>query len=132
MTAEVYLPDTHALFWYEFNSPRLSPGARQAFDSADQGEARFVLHPMVLAEFYYVLCKSGYEQHFLRYLEFLDQSPIYRLESITREDLGQLPEWTEIPEMHDRLIAITASRLDAVLLTKDAVLQACERVRFVW
>ena len=62
MTRDVYLPDTHALFWY----------------------------------------------------------------------LAQLPQWAEIPEMHDRLIAIAASRLNAVMLSKDAVLQACPRVKCVW
>lgn len=132
MNGGIYLPDTHAVFWYEFNSPRLSRGARQVFDSAEKGQAEFVLHPLVLAEFYYVLQKAGYERDFVRYLRFLDQSPVYRLESITREDLEQLPQWTEIPEMHDRLIAIAASRLNAVLLTRDATLQACPRVKSLW
>ncbi|HUT13582.1 MAG TPA: hypothetical protein VMY42_24050 [Thermoguttaceae bacterium] len=50
MTREVYLPDTHALFWYEFDSPRLSSVVRKAFDSAGQEQADFILHPIVLAD----------------------------------------------------------------------------------
>ena len=132
MSAEVFFPDTHALFWHEFNSPRLSPAVREVFDSAEVQTAQFVLHPIVLAEFCYVLQKAGPGDDFVRYLHFVDQSPLYRLESITREDLEQLPQWSEIPEMHDRLIAIAANRLNATLLTKDAVLQACSRLRTVW
>jgi len=92
VTREVHLPGTHALYRYEFDSPRLSSVAREAFDSA--------------------------EQHFGKYIDFVRRSPIYHLDSITWEDLGQLPQWTEIPEMHDRLIAIAARRLNAAVLNR--------------
>ncbi len=132
MNREVYVPDTHALFWYEFNSPLLSRNVRRVFDSADHEHAELVLHPIVLAEFYYVLRKTGCEQNFPRYLQFIERNSTYRLESITLEDLEQLPHWSEIPEMHDRLIAIAADRLGAVLLTKDAAIQSSPRVKWLW
>lgn len=38
-----YVTDTHALFWYLTNSPRLGPQANLAFDEADQGVAQIYI-----------------------------------------------------------------------------------------
>ncbi len=50
--SNLYLVDTHALFWYLVNSPRLSDLARQVFRRAFAGEALLVLSPIVLLELY--------------------------------------------------------------------------------
>ena len=44
-----YLPDTHALIWYEAGDPKLSPAAGQAFAEAEAGAAVMLAHPIVLA-----------------------------------------------------------------------------------
>ena len=128
----VYLPDTHALFWYELGSPELSDAARGAFDQAERGEAQLVLHPIVLAEFYYVLRKAGLETEYSSYVQFVSANPLVRLDQITWSDLQQLSELVDVPEMHDRLIAIAARRLNATLITRDRELQACSQVRWLW
>lgn len=132
MTIPSFLPDTHALFWFEFDPGKLSQAARQTFDDAERGQAELILHPIVLAEFYYVVRKAGHEQDFVPYVQFLDQSPVYRLEAIASDDLKRLPSFSEIPEMHDRLIAITANRLNVPIISKDATLQASSQISCVW
>ncbi len=46
----VYLPDTHAIYWNEFDDPKLSPTVKRAFIDAEQGRAAMVIHPIVIAE----------------------------------------------------------------------------------
>lgn len=48
------LPDTHAVYWYEFGDPKLSTDAEQLFKDAEAGNSQLVLHPIVLAEFHWL------------------------------------------------------------------------------
>lgn len=90
------------------------------------------MHPIVLAEFYYAVRKAGYEREFTSYTQFVEQNPVYRWEGITWQDLKRLPSFSEIPEMHDRLVAICANRLQIPILTRDAALHASPQVTCVW
>jgi len=132
MTGTIYSIDTPALYWYEFDLPPLSPAARDAFAEAEQGLAELVLHPLVLAEFYYLLRKQGREVDFLAYLGSIEHNPLYRVEPIVLDDFRRLPDYPEIPEMHHRLIAIQAHRLGAVLVSRDESVRASAQVRWIW
>jgi predicted nucleic acid-binding protein len=132
MTRSLYAIDTHTLYWYETADPQLSPKAQAIFAEAEQGRAELILNPIVLAEFYYVLRKVGLDSDFSVYLAFIEANSIYHLEPIVWDDIRQLPRYTDIPEMHDRLIAIQAVRLGATLVTRDRTLQSCARVRWIW
>jgi predicted nucleic acid-binding protein len=61
------------------------------FDDAEAGKAVLVLHPLVLAEFYYVLRKEGFEQDAPFYLQYVKEVSGYRLEALTPDDVMQLP-----------------------------------------
>ena len=132
MTRSLYSVDTHTLFWFETADPQLSKPAETAFAEAEAGRAELVLNPIVLAEFYYVLRKLGLDSDFAAYLAAIRGNPIYRVEPIALGDVAEMPNYPEIPEMHDRLIAIQSVRLGAVLLTRDRTIQACPRVRWIW
>jgi PIN domain nuclease of toxin-antitoxin system len=132
MIPAVYVVDTHALYWREFAPKRLPPRVAQAFRDVDARRAEAVLLPIVLAEFYYVLRKEGLGADAPFYLEYVYKTSGYRLEPMTWDDILQLPAFPEIPEMHDRLIAIAAKRLDAIVLTRDATLQGSPQVRCLW
>jgi hypothetical protein len=56
----------------------------------------------------------------------------YRLDASTSDDVLQLPASLEVPEMHDRLIAIASKRRDATVLTQDAMIQSCAQIRCLW
>jgi len=119
MTPTLYVLDTHTLYWREFYPKRLPPTVSQVFLEALAGRAVIALLPIVLAEFYYVLRKEGLEQDAPLYLQYVHEVSGYRLEALTWDDILQLPIFPEVPEMHDRLIAIAAKRLDATVLTRD-------------
>lgn len=132
MSQPLYLPDTHTLYWHITGSSRLSSTARDAFSRAQSGEAVLIASPVVLAELYWVLRKQGADPAFASLARRLLASPAYRFEPLTAEDILALPSWEEIPEMHDRLVAIQASRFGAVLVTRDASLQASSKVQTIW
>ena len=54
-----YVADTHALFWYLTDSPRLGRQASSAFEEADRGSAQIYLSAIVLAELFYMNEKLG-------------------------------------------------------------------------
>jgi len=128
----LFLPDTHAVYWYEFHDLKLSKPAAQVFKDAEAGNAILILHPVVLAEFYWLLKKVRLQANFEPYIRFVLANPIYRYEAITTDDLLRLDDFDEIPEMHDRLIAIVAERLGANIITRDRYLIASPKVKSLW
>lgn len=128
----LFLPDTHAVYWYEFGDPKLSSNAQQIFEDAEAGNSQLVIHPIVLAEFHWLLRKMGLQSEFTPYLDFVERNPAYRFEPIILPDLGRLGDFDEIPEMHDRLIAILAERIGATIVTCDRSIQTCRKVKCVW
>jgi len=54
------------------------------------------------------------------------------LEPLALSDLGALGSIPEIPEMHDRLLALAAKRLGAAIVTKDKTIQASPQVKCLW
>ena len=132
VTPPLYVVDTHALYWHEFAPKRLPPRVVEVFGEVEAGRAVAVLLPIVLAEFYYVLRKENLGSDALLYLQYVFEASAYRLEPLTWDDVLQLPTFPEVPEMHDRLIAIAAKRLDAVVLTRDPELHASPQIRCLW
>ncbi len=126
----MYLIDTHALLWYEFDQPKLSDPARAVFDNAQPGT--LILHPIVLAEVSCVLCKQGHGHLFQQYMRFLEISPLYTLDDIRWADFAELEQIPEIPEMHNRLLAVAAKRLNLPVVTTDLTIRACKQVRCIW
>lgn len=128
----LFLPDTHAIYWYEFHDPKLSQPAEQIFKDAEAGNALLIIHPVVLAEFYWLLKKLSLQPNFQAYLRFVLANPIYRFETIVPDDLSRLDDFDGIPEMHDRLIDIVAERLGATIITRDPLIQGSPKVRCLW
>ena len=62
----------------------------------------------------------------------LFEQPPFRIEPITSADLRLLDRLSAIPELHDRLIAATALRINAPILTRDPLISACADVTCVW
>ena len=132
VSGPLYSVDTHALYWHETQNEQLSPNAKSVFDATESGRAVLILHPIVLAEFYFILRKFGHESRFPSFLDFVRRHPSYRLEPIDWADFALLDHYQAIPEMHDRLIAIQAVRLGAVLVTRDSAIQAARGVSWIW
>ncbi|HEY8749074.1 MAG TPA: PIN domain-containing protein [Tepidisphaeraceae bacterium] len=132
MRFPIYSLDTHVQYWQIAAPAKLSIAARTVFDNARSGRAVLIISHIVIAELFYLFQKQGQSDEFAPFIRLLETSPAYRVEPITMEDLKLLPKFHEIPEMHDRLIAIQASRLDAILVTKDSSIRASAQVKTLW
>lgn len=128
----VYSVDTHVLFWHMIGTGPLSPKAQQILNDASLGKCQLIVSLIVLAELFFLLKKQGQEGLFDGIINQLLASAAFRIEGLELADLRQLPHYPEIPEMHDRLIAIQAKRLGATLVTKDAKIQASPQVQWIW
>lgn len=129
--SNLYVVDTHALFWHLVDSPRLSDLGRQVFQQAFVGETLLVLSPIVLLELYGLAQKVKAPFDFATELSLFERPP-FRIEPITSADLRLLDLLPGIPELHDRLIAATALRLNAPILTRDPLIIACPEVTCAW
>ncbi|MBI1882503.1 MAG: hypothetical protein HYR94_30380 [Chloroflexi bacterium] len=74
-----------------------------------------ILSPIVLLELYGLVQKVSAPFDFATELALFEQPP-FRIEPITIEDLYLLDRLNVIPELHDRLIAVTAFRFSAPIL----------------
>ena len=128
----LFCMDTHAIYWRRTASPKLSAAAAQVFDDGVQGKAILIVPYVVVAELFYLLQKFGEVGLYAPLLTDFQTLPYYRLEPLALADLAALDSMPEIPEMHDRLIALAAKRLGATIVTKDSIIQACQQVKCLW
>jgi len=79
-----YVADTHALYWYLTDSPRLGKRASEAFDEADEGRATICVPAIALAELFYMNEKLGRQLDFRSTLEYLQASGQFTLLPFSR------------------------------------------------
>jgi PIN domain nuclease of toxin-antitoxin system len=132
MNVPLYSVDTHVHYWHITAPHRLSGPVKSVFDEAKAGGAVLLISHVVIAELFYLFRKQGLGHEFAPFIGMVTGSGAYRAEGILIEDLRRLPDFDEIPEMHDRLIAIRADRLKATIVTKDASIRGCSRVKTLW
>lgn len=128
----MFCMDTHAIYWRRIGSKKLSGPAGQIFDDGVNGNALLIVPHIVVAELFYLLEKHGRIGLFAQLLGDLQHLHYYRLEPLALADLAALSSIPEIPEMHDRLIALAAKRLDIPVVTKDKAMHACSQIRCIW
>src|SRR5437870_8296396 len=58
-SVNLYVANTHTLFWYFTTSPSLGAQAHAAFNEANQGQALIYIPAIVLAELYFLNEKKG-------------------------------------------------------------------------
>ena len=127
-----YVADTHALFWYLTNFPKLGKNASLAFDEAKAGNALIQIPVIVLAELFYLNVKLRFPIDFSAEFKNLEQSDQFVLTPLDPEDILSFNEDSAISEMHDRIIVGLARRLNAPCLTADQNIIASGLVKVVW
>jgi PIN domain nuclease of toxin-antitoxin system len=128
----LYVADTHALYWYLTASPHLSDAARAAFDEGVHGEALIYVPAIVLAELYYLNQKLGQPLDFAEeYARFEHSSQILMLE-FNPSDVLSFDQDAAVPEMHDRIIVGLARRLGAMCISRDPLIMNSDLVSVVW
>lgn len=115
--------DTHAVLWYLYDDPRLSPAARATLEEAAAAGDQVGFSAITLAEIVYLSEKGRIAPEALeRVLAALEEPGVVLRELPTdRAVIALLPTITreEVPDLPDRLIAATARRYGVPLLSRD-------------
>ena len=128
----LYVADTHALFWYFIASPLLGVQARAAFDEGKQGRALIYIPAIVLAELYFLNEKKQHAIDYSATFAVLIQSAQFILLPFEPIDTLEFDRDNAVTDIHDRIIVGVAHRLNATLLTRDAQIVGSGVVTTVW
>ncbi|MDQ2808792.1 MAG: type II toxin-antitoxin system VapC family toxin [Chloroflexota bacterium] len=115
--------DTHAVIWYVFNDPRLSPVAKSLLESAAINGDEIGFSTTTFVEIIYLIEKGRIPPTTLAELLQLvsDNDSVLVELSVNREialAVQQVPR-VEVPDMPDRIIAATALQLGVPLISRD-------------
>lgn len=127
-----YVADTNSLFWYLTNSPRLSANVSAAYDEADDGSAIIYIPAIVLAELYYLNVKQGSPIDFAQTVDDLLNASQFILLPFNPLDVLEFDACSAVPEMHDRIIAAVAKRLNVPCLTSDVAIRQSGLITVIW
>lgn len=128
----LYVADTHTLFWYFTASPSLGPKAHGAFDEAKDGQALVYVPAIVLAELYFLNEKKDRPIDYSATFALLVQSAQFVLLPFEPIDTLDFDRDKAVVDIHDRMIVGAARRLGATLLTRDEQIASSGTVRTMW
>ncbi|MGA1824106.1 MAG: type II toxin-antitoxin system VapC family toxin [bacterium] len=123
-----YVTDTQALIKFMMGQKVIDEQCHQAFLSADQGVNTIIIPAVVLMEVLYLFEKNRIKIDLIQ-TEDLLKSKNYQCEPLSIEIIKTASVITDIPELHDRLIAATARYLDIPLITNDPAIQESKFVK---
>ncbi|MBN1361636.1 MAG: PIN domain-containing protein [Sedimentisphaerales bacterium] len=131
-----YVADTQALIWYMMESRKLSSKAARAFRDAEHGFVQILVPSIVLVETAFIFARNRIAR------EILDR--VFALTDATDANLRVVPldlavaqaardfGPAAVPELADRVIAVTARALDLPLLTADPQIASTDLVQVIW
>ena len=128
----VFVLDTHVLYWYLRQPHRLSVAADAIFRLAEAGGARLIVPAIIIAEFYYLSVKVGHPVAPSAVLDTLKGVEAIEVSDLGEIQLRMLDLATDVPEMHDRLIAAEALSRNAAVVTRDQSLANSAQITTVW
>jgi len=131
----IYVSDTHPLvFWSSNRKSRLGKRARRIFQETERGKHSIVVPITVLEEMNRLVERNvlHLDVSFRRWVEELERSPNYQVQSYTLEVLLELLALAAIRDPADRAIVATARHLRSPLITADEIIQDGNWVDTVW
>lgn len=131
----IYITDTHPLvFWSSNRNSRLGKRARRIFQETERGKHSIVVPITVLEEINRLVERNvvHLKVSFRRWIEELERSPNYQIQSFTLEVLHELVSLPGIRDPADRAIVATARHLRSPLITADVIIQDGNWVETVW
>lgn len=129
--ASEFVTDTIGLV-LRIEQRRLSEKVKSIFDSVEFGSTIVYIPAIVFAEILYLSEKQRIRISLDGVGNYLKKYPNYKEYSLNFDVIQSTAEITDIPELHDRLIAAAARQLDRELITNDSVIQASTFVKTVW
>lgn len=129
---DVFVIDTHALAWFFAEDSRLSPPVDSILVRAEATTAQILIPTLVLAELTLISQKQRVPIAITGILEAIQKTSNF---IIVDFDFSVFQTFLELPQtwdLHDRIIAATAKRYSAKLITRDQVLCSSTTIETVW
>ena len=129
--ASEYVTDTMGLV-LRIERRRLGPQAKIIFDAVESETATVYVPALVFAEILYLSEKQRISLSLDAVADYLARFPQYKEHPMDLAVVQSAAQITDIPELHDRLIAGTARARGLDLITNDPIAQASAFVKTVW
>ncbi len=129
--ADEYVTDTMALVLHLENR-KSSQNVKEIFESTDLGKTTIYIPAMVFAEILYLAEKQRISLNLHEVEKHLKNFQTYKEAPLSFEIIQNAQQISDIPELHDRLIASTASFLNLALITNDPKIENSQFVKTVW
>ncbi|MBI4630420.1 MAG: PIN domain-containing protein [Chloroflexi bacterium] len=127
-----YVTDTHSLLWYLYTPERLGDGAKKAFNEVAEDQADLIVPMIVIAEIIYISKAGKVDADIKEVLSRLQSSLNITISPLTLDRALELDNISEVPEMHDRMIAAEAKLQSAILITRDHEISNSGVVSTIW
>lgn len=126
-----YVTDTMAIVLY-LSKRKLPLRVKQLFQSADLGLTLITIPAFVAVEVSFLAAKGRIDVSLADLRQHINQYPSYRFEPLTMNVIETSLSMTDIPELHDRLIAATGRTFGIPVITNDPDITASTFVEVVW
>lgn len=126
-----YVIDTQSLVKFLYGQKAINNRVQSILEKADNGEALIIIPSVVIFEIGYLNEKGRIHISLDRLGQMLETSLNYTEERLSLGIIKSAFEITDIPELHDRLIAGTARYLDAPIITNDPMILKSRYVKCV-
>jgi PIN domain nuclease of toxin-antitoxin system len=117
-----YVIDTHALVWYLTDDAKLSEEAASIIEKSERGDPTVVIPTIVLAELLTIVEKKRVPLAMTTVLDWMIAGRGVVVFPFDLMIFAELLRFREGLDLHDRIIAATASRFRAPVITRDPAL----------
>jgi predicted nucleic acid-binding protein len=117
-----YVIDTQALIKFLHGKKVINDRIHSILQSADKGKCIIVIPSVVIFEIGYLYERKKTPISLYNIQDILDNSINYIEEKLSISIIRSAFEISDIPELHDRLVAGTARYLNLPLITNDPVI----------
>ncbi|ADB40662.1 type II toxin-antitoxin system VapC family toxin [Spirosoma linguale] len=126
-----YVTDTMAIVLY-LSKRKMPLAIKQLFQSADLGLTSIIIPAFVAVEISFLFAKGRIDVSLVDLQQHINKYPTYTFEPLTLSIIEASLPMTDIPELHDRLIAATARQYDLPVITNDPDITASAFVEVIW
>jgi len=126
---ENYVLDTHVLIWYFVGSDRLRSRQKEKIEQVRNRGGHLLIPTIVLAEALDVAEKSRVEFDFSSMYDLIQKHESFEIIGFSQAIFEKTRQVEKIPEIHDRIIAATASFYESGVMTKDEIIEDSDEIQ---
>ena len=126
-----YAADTMALILY-LEQRKLPKEVIKILSEVENGNIELIIPSMVIAELAYLAERNRIDTNLNEVKVLLRNFKNVKIEPLSFYVIEAAFQIKNIPELHDRLIAATASIFNAPLITNDPLIKASGLVKVIW